>query len=41
MKLLVIEDDQVLAKNLKQVLIKDGFAVDTSSSQEDGLIQTE
>jgi len=41
MKLLVIEDDQILAKNLKQVLIKDGFAVDTSSSQEDGLVQTE
>jgi len=41
MKLLVIEDDQVLAKNLKQVLVKDGFVVDTSSSQEDGLIQTE
>ncbi|PIR98738.1 DNA-binding response regulator [Candidatus Collierbacteria bacterium CG10_big_fil_rev_8_21_14_0_10_44_9] len=41
MKLLVIEDDHVLAKNLKQVLAKDGFAVDTSSSREDGLIQTE
>jgi len=41
MKLLVIEDDQILLKNLKQVLIKDGFAVDTSSSQKDGLIQTE
>jgi len=41
MKLLVIEDDHILAKNLKQVLVKDGFAVDTSSSQEDGLIQTE
>jgi DNA-binding response OmpR family regulator len=41
MKILIIEDDQVLAKNLKQVLIKDGFAVDTSSTREDGLAQTE
>ena len=41
MKLLIIEDDQILAKNLKQALVKDGFAVDTSSTQEDGLAQTE
>ena len=41
MKLLVIEDDQILAKNLKQVLVKDGFAVDTSDTREDGLAQTE
>ena len=41
MKLLVIEDDQTLAINLKRVLIKDGFAVDTSSTREDGLAQTE
>jgi len=41
MKLLIIEDDLTLAKNLKQVLIKDGFAVDTSDTQEDGLAQTE
>jgi len=41
MKILIIEDDQTLAKNLKQVLIKDGFAVDTSNTREDGLAQTE
>jgi len=41
MKLLIIEDDQTLAKNLKLVLIKDGFAVDTSNTREDGLAQTE
>lgn len=41
MKLLIIEDDQTLAKNLCKVLVKDGFAVDTSGSREDGLAQTE
>lgn len=41
MKLLIIEDDQTLTKNLKQVLVKDGFAVDVSSTREDGLTQTE
>ena len=41
MKLLVIEDDPILTKNLKQTLIKDGFAVDISSTCEDGLSQTE
>lgn len=41
MKLLIIEDDQTLAKNLKQVLVKDGFAVDASSTREDGFAQTE
>jgi len=41
MKILIIEDDQTLAKNLKQVLIKDGFAVDTSNTRGDGLAQTE
>lgn len=41
MKLLIIEDDHTLAKNLKQVLTKDGFAVDVSSMREDGLAQTE
>ena len=41
MKVLVIEDDQTLAKNLRQVLVKDGLAVDTSGTQEDGLVQTE
>jgi two-component system, OmpR family, response regulator len=41
MKVLIIEDDQTLTKNLRQVLIKDGFAVDVSSTREDGLAQTE
>jgi len=41
MKILIIEDDQILAKNLKQVLANDGFAVDAVNTQEDGLIQTE
>jgi len=41
MKILIIEDDQTLAKNLKQVLVKDGFAVDTSDTREDGLAQSE
>jgi len=41
MKILITEDDQTLAKNLKQVLIKDGFAVDTSNTRGDGLAQTE
>lgn len=41
MKILIIEDDLILAKNLKQVLTKDGFAVDTSNGKEDGLAQTE
>jgi len=41
MKLLIIEDDQVLAKNLKQVLVRDGFAVDVATSTKTGLIEIE
>lgn len=41
MKILIVEDDQTLAKNLKQVLMKDGFAVDTAYSKEDGLVEIE
>jgi len=41
MKILIIEDDQTLARNLKQVLAKDGFAVDTASNRENGLAETE
>jgi two-component system OmpR family response regulator len=41
MKILIIEDDQILAKNLCKVLTKNGFAVDASNSWEDGLSQTE
>jgi DNA-binding response OmpR family regulator len=41
MKILIIEDDKTLAKNLKNVLIKDGFAVNTANSKEDGVAQLE
>lgn len=41
MKILIVEDDQTLAKNLKRVLIKDGFAVDTAFSKEDGVAEIE
>ncbi len=41
MKILIIEDDQILAKNLKQVLVKDGFVVDISNTSEDGSAQSE
>ncbi len=38
MKILIVEDDQTLASNLKQVLIKNAFAVDVAESKEAGLI---
>ena len=41
MKVLIIEDDQTLAQNLKQVLQKDGFAIDIAVSKENGLIEIE
>jgi len=41
MKILIVEDDQTLAKNLKDVLVKDNFAVDTAYSKEDGLVEIE
>lgn len=41
MKLLIIEDDQTLANNLKQVLQKNRFIVDTAISKETGLIEIE
>lgn len=41
MKILLIEDDQTLAKNLKQVLIKAGFAVDSASSKEEAGVAVE
>lgn len=41
MKILIIEDDQILAENLKQILAKNGFAVDTALNMEGGLNQTE
>ena len=41
MKILIIEDDQILAKNLKEVLIKDSFAVDVAFSKDGGLVEIE
>jgi len=41
MKILVIEDDQVLAKNLKQSLEKDGFIVDIVFNKKDSLTEIE
>jgi len=41
MKILIIEDNRILAKNFQQALCKDGFAVDTTYSKESGLIETE
>lgn len=41
MKILIVEDDLTLAKNLKEVLVKDGFAVDVAHSKEDGLVEIE
>lgn len=41
MKILVVEDDQTLAKNLQKVLVKDGFAVDVTYAKEEGLVATE
>lgn len=41
MKILIVEDDLTLAKNLREVLTKEGFAVDTAESKETGLVETE
>lgn len=41
MKILIVEDSQTLASNLKQVLNKDGFAVDTAKSKETGQVEIE
>lgn len=41
MKILIIEDDLVLLNTTKDQLEKAGFGVDTASSAEDGLFQTE
>lgn len=41
MKILIIEDDQTLSKNLKKVLEKEGFAVDSAFDKESGFEQTE
>ena len=41
MKLLLVEDDKTLAKNLHDVLVKDGFAVDIAESKESGLVEIE
>jgi len=39
MKILIIEDDRTLVKNLKQILVKEGFAVDTAITYDDGLAE--
>jgi DNA-binding response OmpR family regulator len=39
MKILIVEDDLTLSENLKQVLLKDGFAVDIANSVESGSIE--
>lgn len=41
MKILIIEDDLTLSKNLKKLFLKEGFAVDIAISKEDGQNQTE
>lgn len=41
MKILIIEDDQILIKNLKKILQREGFAVDTAISKSDGLNEIE
>lgn len=41
MKVLIVEDDKTLVKNLKHSLCKDGFAVDTAVSKETGLMEAE
>lgn len=41
MKLLLIEDDQKLSQNLHDVLVKEGFAVDTAETKESGQIEIE
>src|SRR3989344_4182808 len=41
MKILIVEDDSILLKNLSGILIKEGFAVDSSESKEKGVVQLE
>jgi len=41
MKILIIEDDQILAADLRKILLKNGFVVDTAASKENGLEKTE
>lgn len=41
MKILIIEDDVVLAKNLQLSIQKDGFVVDTVSNKESGMAEIE
>lgn len=40
MKILIVEDDQALAKNLKKILVKEGFAVDTAYSKQEASVET-
>ncbi|MCG2691750.1 response regulator, partial [Microgenomates group bacterium] len=39
MKLLLIEDDLILAKNLAKILHQAGFVIEVAQTQEDGLIK--
>jgi len=41
MKILIIENDLTLSENLKKLLLKEGFAVDTAGSKEEGQNQVE
>lgn len=41
MKILIIEDDQILTKNLQKFLQKEGFAVDIALSMSEGLDEIE
>jgi len=41
MKVLMVEDDEILAKNLRDILQKEGFAVDVAVSKETGLVEAE
>jgi DNA-binding response OmpR family regulator len=41
MKILIIEDDATLAKNLQQILISESFAVDVTNTIEQGKIKSE
>ncbi|NCN58374.1 DNA-binding response regulator [Candidatus Roizmanbacteria bacterium CG22_combo_CG10-13_8_21_14_all_38_20] len=41
MKVLIVEDDKTLAKNLRDILQKEGFAVDVAITKETGLVEAE
>lgn len=41
MKILIIEDDETLARNLREILISESFAVDVTNTIEQGKIKSE